>query len=473
MLSNPNLHVAGAATADPNPDRPRSRLGQFSRLLEPSLRQRIVNGAAWSIAGAGLANGLTMISHIATARFLGTTHYGEFAIVLATTNLFTTVFTSGLGMTATRYVAEHRNSDPRRAGTVIGLSWVTSIVVGAATTFLMLLLAPWLSRETLGAPQLSNALSLGAVALFFAALNGSQTGTLSGLEAFNLIALGNLFRGAGIVLLVTAGAALGGVTGALLGYVTVGALMCLFYQIAVRRECASRSIVISYHFRQEDFCILSRFTLPAVVTALSFTPAVWWSNVLLTNTKGFSETGVFNAVLHWQMLMLFFSSAISNLGLPMLSSVRAERDSAKYKTCLVVNLVLTSVPALAIAIPVATCSRFIMRLYGLGFEHGATALALISLAAVLSAINIPVGHAIWSLDATGPAVLLAGLRGGVLVLASYILAGKGATGLAGAYVAMGIVQTVATIPIMLWTLRRKLAQPASPEVVVTRWRSWT
>jgi O-antigen/teichoic acid export membrane protein len=457
----PDQDVRPGASPEPRGSRPALCL----RLLESSLGQRIVSGAVWSIAGAGLASGLTMASNIACARFLGAARFGELAIVTATTNLFTALFASGLSMTATRYVAEFRTSDPRRAGAVIGLSWMTSIAVGAAAMVLALLLAPWLSRAVLGASGLSRALRLGAAAMFFAALNGSQIGALSGLEAFRRLASGNLFRGAGIILLVAAGAAFGGLTGALLGYVAVGAATAAFYQIAVRRECRSKAIVISYRFSREDLRILSRFTLPVLLTTFSFTPAAWWSNVLLANKSGYSEAGVFNAVVHWQMFILFFSSAISNIGLPVLSNVRAERDAAKYRTCLAVNFLLTSAPAVAIAVPVAVCSRFIVRLYGPAFEHGAAALALISVAAVLSALNIPVGHALWSLDATAPAVLLALLRGAALVLASCALAGRGATGLAAAYVVMGVIQTAATIPFMIWLLRRGCAPAPVPEEV--------
>ena len=442
-----------------------SILAAYFRRFEPSLQRRIVTGATWSIVGAGLASGLTMVSNIACARFLGAAHFGELAVVLATTTLLTTLFAAGLGMTASRYVAEHRNSDPKRAGTIIGLSWVTSIVTGAVTALLVLLLAPWLSREVLHASRLSSALSLAGLVRFFAALNGSQIGTLSGLEAFKTVALGNLVRGIGIILFVIVGAVLGGVAGALLGHVAAGAVSALFYQIAVRRECASRAITISYRFGREDLRILWRFTFPVLMTNLCFAPAAWWSNVLLANRSGYSEVGVFNAVFQWQLVIMFFSNAISNIGLPMLSNLRAERDPAKYKKCLAMSLFLTSAPAVTIAVPVAICARFIMRLYGPAFEHGATALALICLAAVLFAITLPIGHVIWSLDATISAVLLALLRSGALVIASYALARGGATGLAGAYVIMGIIQTVAIVPFTFWILRRKLAPAASLEEI--------
>jgi O-antigen/teichoic acid export membrane protein len=301
--------------------------------------------------------------------------------------------------------------------------------------------------------------------MFFAALNGSQVGALSGLEAFHRVAWGNLFRGIWIIVLVTTGAAFGGLMGALLGYVAVGAATAAFYQIAVRRECASRAITISYRITREDLRILSRFTVPVLLTTFSFTPAAWWSNVLLANRGGYAEAGVFGAVLHWQMFILFFTSAMANIGLPMLVNVRAERDLEKYKKCLTINFLLASAPAIALAVPVALYSRFIMRMYGPAFEQGRTAMVLISVDAVLSAVNTPVGHVIWSLDATISAVLLAVLRGSALVLATYALAGKGATGLAGAYVIMGVIQTVATVPFMIRLIRRRLAPAAASEPV--------
>src|SRR4051794_3117107 len=85
--------------------------GSLFRTLDPAMRQRIARGAVWSIVGAGCASGLAMAANVICARFLGSTKFGELAIVLSTTNLFTTLFTSGLSMTASKYVAENRDTD--------------------------------------------------------------------------------------------------------------------------------------------------------------------------------------------------------------------------------------------------------------------------------------------------------------------------------------------------------------------------
>src|SRR4051794_5515576 len=145
----------------------------FREGLDVSIQKRIASGAIWSILGSGLASGLTMVSNVVSARLLGSSIYGQLAIVLATTNLCTSLFTSGVGMTATRYVAEYRSSARSRAGTIVGLSTVTSLAVGAIMAIVLCALSPWLSRDVLNRQGLAGALCLGALTFFFAALNGS------------------------------------------------------------------------------------------------------------------------------------------------------------------------------------------------------------------------------------------------------------------------------------------------------------
>lgn len=439
----------------------------FREGLDRSVQKRIASGAVWSIVGAGLASGLTMLSNIASARLLGSSGYGQLSIVLSTTNLCTTLFTSGVGMTATRYVAQYRDTHPERAGVIVGLSTATSVVIGAVMALLLCILSPWMSRDILNGPNLTGALCLGAVTFFFAALNGSQMGVLSGFEAFRWIAAGNLVRGISIFVFVTLGAVVDGLTGALVGYVAVGTATAIFYHIVMRRECANRAVPISYRFRREDFSILFRFTLPVLLTTFSFTPAAWWSNVLLARNSGYAEAGIFNAVYTWQLLIMFFSTAISSVGLPMLSNVRSEGDPEKYKRFLAIDFILVPAPAFFVAIPVVLCAPWIIQLYGPAYANGAPALALIGFAAVLSALNIPVGHALWSLDATKPAMLLALVNGTTLITAAYFLANKGAAGLAGAYGITGVVQTCASAIFIVWLVRTKVhsAVLAAPETV--------
>src|ERR1035441_8547220 len=91
-----------------------------------------------------------------------------------TANLFTTLGAAGLGVTATKHVAELRRSDPERAGRIIGMTRATAIVAGLAFSAAFLVLSGWLSRTVLRAPELTGLLRVRAGILSFPSLHNSQ-----------------------------------------------------------------------------------------------------------------------------------------------------------------------------------------------------------------------------------------------------------------------------------------------------------
>jgi O-antigen/teichoic acid export membrane protein len=264
-----------------------------------------------------------------------------------------------------------------------------------------------------------------------------------------------VIRGVGVALLASAGAALLGLNGALLGYLIAGLATTVYYRISFHRDCKSRSTPVTFRFEAQDFRILYTFTLPVLVATLSHLPAVWWTNVLLARTKGYSEAGIYNAIMQCQVLILFITTATSNISLPTLSNVLSEGDGRTYKRCLRANFLVTSVPAVIVAILVAVFSRFIMGLYGPAFQVASNAVILICISAIFLAISTPMNLAMWSLDAAVPAIALSVVRGGVLVIAAYALVGKGAEGLVWANVIMAVLQAAVGLPWLAVLIRRR------------------
>ncbi|HET8722792.1 MAG TPA: oligosaccharide flippase family protein, partial [Anaeromyxobacteraceae bacterium] len=79
-----------------------------------SLHRRLVSGAAWSVLGSGLAQGLALPAAALAARALGPAGYGSLAVALATSTLLSEVAGAGVAVAATRHVAELRGSSPAR-----------------------------------------------------------------------------------------------------------------------------------------------------------------------------------------------------------------------------------------------------------------------------------------------------------------------------------------------------------------------
>ena len=150
----------------------------WDRVEASPLGYRLARGAFWSLAGALISRGLGLAAWIIVARVLGKEGFGELGIIQSTVGMFGVLAGFGLGMTATKHVAEFRATDPARAGRIIGMSAVVAFVSAGIMTGLLFALAPWLADRALAAPHLAGLLRLGSLLLLFNALNGAQTGAL-------------------------------------------------------------------------------------------------------------------------------------------------------------------------------------------------------------------------------------------------------------------------------------------------------
>ncbi len=120
----------------------------------------------------------------------------------------------GMGVTATKYVAEFRVTDPAKAGRVIAVSSAMAWVSGALMALLLLLFAGILATRTLGAPHLARLIRISSLILLMSAVNGAQTGVLSGFEAFKRIARISFISGLASFPLMVGGVWLLGTEGA-------------------------------------------------------------------------------------------------------------------------------------------------------------------------------------------------------------------------------------------------------------------
>ena len=167
---------------------------------------------------------------------LGKTGYGELGMIQSTVGMFGVFAGFGLGLTATKHVAEFCRSDPERAGRIIGLSGLVAMVTGGLMAMGLFIFAPWLAEHTINAPHLAGVLRIGALILFISALNGAQTGALSGFEAFKTIAYVNLFVGLISFPILVGGAYFGGLTGAVWALTINLGFNWLLNHLALRKE---------------------------------------------------------------------------------------------------------------------------------------------------------------------------------------------------------------------------------------------
>jgi O-antigen/teichoic acid export membrane protein len=366
-------------------------------LPEGSLRSRFLVGSFWALTGTVISQGLQLAATIVVARWLGKTAYGEIGIVKSTVGMCGVFVGLGLGLTATKYVSEHRREDPARAGRIASLTLSVALVSGSVVTAALILLSPWLATHTLASPAVATPLAIGGGLLFFGEVNGVQLGILAGLEAFGPMAKVSLWSGLWSFPITVTGAWLWGITGAVSGLVVSLAVTCVLTHLVLRRETAKAGISFSHFATLEESAVLWDFSTPAFLASAVVTPATWFCNTLLVNrANGYAEMGLFSAADQWRNVVVFLPGVISRVVLPILSS--HSKDSvegvSQFSNTLDAGFcvgVLVAFPAIA---ALSFGGSIIAKFYGADFSAMRYPLAGLLYAAGVIAIGTPIGNAL-------------------------------------------------------------------------------
>lgn len=369
----------------------------LTRLQSSSVHSRIAGGAFWSLVGAAFAQGLTILSSIPVARLLGSESYGELGIIQSTVGTFIIFVGPALGVAATKHIAELRDVNPERTGRIVGMTSAAGLIVSALMAVFLWASAPFLASSTLNAPELAPALRLAAFALFFNGLVGIQNGILSGLEAFRSMAQVNLWRGLITFPAMIIGALVWHLPGAVLALGLISLVTAYANQRAIHQENTQKGIPTQHLVVGDEWRILYQFSLPALLSSIVVLATTWSANAFLVNQpNGYMEMGIFNAANQWRIAILLLPSVLSKPVLPMLSE-SFTRSIKDYRQVLIINVVITSIVALLLALGVIIVSPWIMAAYGGDFAQSWGVLALLAMSAVFSAITSVVGSAIWSM----------------------------------------------------------------------------
>jgi O-antigen/teichoic acid export membrane protein len=405
---------------------------KYARRIESSpTGHRLTKGAFWSLSGAVVSRVLALAASILVARMLGKEEFGKLGIIQSTVGMFQVFAGFGLGLTATKYVAEFRNSDPAKTGRIIGLSAMVSAGTGVLMLLLLIVFAPWLCEHTLAAPNLVGPLRLSALMLLLGALNGAQTGALAGFEEFRTIARVNVLAGLANFPLMVAGVYLAGLRGAIVALVLSMGVNWVLNHLALRSVMQRTGVDVSFSRNAEEWKVLWRFSTPAVLAGVMVGPVTWICNAMLVNQKnGYAEMGVFNAANQWRGAILFLPGVVEAIILPVLANLRGEGDRLRYRKVLLYNIWFNAALTLAVAVIISLLAPFIMASYGSGFRSSYLVLILLSFSAVLTATIGVIGQAIASEDRMWWGMLLNLLWGCAMICATWLFVDYGAKGLA-------------------------------------------
>ena len=414
--------------------RPFSRFQTLRQIPSNLIRDRFAAGVCWSFAGAAATQCLTLLAVIIAGRILGPAGYGRVGIIQSTIGMFGIFAGMGLGLTATKYVAELRDTDPQHAGRVVALTLWTAVFAGIVAVFALWVWAPQLAAVSLHAPELSTDLRIATILLFSNAFQGVQSGILAGFGDFKAIAGLSVLRGLAICAAFAVAVPVWQVRGAVRALAVSTALAAVISQIPVHKACVRAGARLDLRHAWVERSLLWRFSLPSMLGGVIAVPAAWLaSTIVLRQPGGFAELGIFNAANQWRLAITFLPSVLAQPLLERLSHLNAARCETDYLRLLCSVLLLTLLVVTVIAACAAAASSRIMAAYGTGFAAASSVLLLLAAAAVLDSIASIMGYAIASLGKMWIGFALNCGWAVVLLTATGLLAPKyGANGLAAA-----------------------------------------
>ena len=411
--------------------------------LTTELHKRLIKGSFWSILGGLSSKGLTLISAIIVARMLDERTFGEYGVIKSTVSMFIVFAGFGMGVTATRYIAQYNKKDKEKAGRIIALVTVFGVITAVLMSSIVFTFSEYLAGETLGAISLKEELQLASIILFFSALNSVQNGILVGFENFKTLTrisiLSSLISVPSQLLL----SYYFGLFGALIGYgLNFFVAWCLSV-FSVRKLAKTNNIDINYLNCLSELNLIYKFSVPAVITGVMVSPVIWACNAILVNSKdGYIQMGLFEAANQWRILILFIPGLISQIALPMLSEVENSYDDFKkiFKLNIKVNLLVSAVVALSVSI----LSSHIISFYGTSYRDSRTILIILAVSSVLISVNNVIGKALASKNLLWYGFLFNCIWAGAqLVCAFYFIRiGYGGKGLALSFLVSYLIHTI-------------------------------
>ena len=378
---------------------PWNPLNHLSRFLEGGLERlnlgpaggRLARGVFWSLTGGVCSRVLLLTGSVLVTRLLGAKDFGVLSVVQNTAGMFGTLALFGLGVTATKYVAEFRDSDPTKAGRIIVLCSVMSWMTGALAGALLALFAPWVAAGVFGVPEATEQVRIaGLLAVMFSA-NSAQLGVLSGFEAFKLAAWTGVATSAVGLPCLVLGAWFWSLDGAVWGMVTGSVATTALQYWAVRRTMRRAKVTAPSLFGDwwRERAILWRFSLPVVLCGVATLPASWLSTAILAQTRGgLRELGLYNALHQWRMLVLYFPTQVSNGLAPVLAHLHGQGDRLQIRRLLRQALGWATAPAAVAAAGILVMSPWILQLYGDEFRGLTALLGLLMLLGILGAVSL-------------------------------------------------------------------------------------
>lgn len=415
-----------------------------------TFRRRLAGGLSWSLLAAVSMQGSVLLSSVIVARILGLTSFGAYALLIATVMTVAAMAQGGTGLVAAKFVGEHLASDRRRIARVLRMCRDFTLATGLLATLLMMASAGLLSREVLHRPDLESSVRLVASAAFFQVSVAYQLGALQGFGAFMQLGRVATIAGLAHVALSAAGAWLGGLDGALMGFVAASAFRFAAFAVllgAVRRDYR---VPAFDRLCPDEWRMFRHFALPAGLAGLVTMPCLWLVTARVAQLPdGMAVVGLLSASHQVRLTVLQVPSLLNAVSFSVLSRLKGQNEAAGYRDVFWAGLWMNLSFATIFALALALAAEPVLHIYGRDFAAGKWVLVLLLASVIPELLAATAYQLVQSAGRMWQSFFLIVVPRDIayVALAAAVIPTHGAVGAAGAYVvaqAIGLGATVIT-----------------------------
>ena len=127
---------------------------------------------------------------------------------------------------------------------------------------------------------------------------------------------------------------------------------------------------------------------------MTVTPALFVIRSILIRHNSYSELATFEVADQWKVILLFIPSTISQIVLPILSSIKKEQT---FKKTVRMNIYIAAIVSGILALLTIVFSNFIISFYGADYTN-TYPLILLTLSTIFSSISNVIEMSIYSKD---------------------------------------------------------------------------
>ncbi|MBS4034983.1 MAG: oligosaccharide flippase family protein [Ignavibacterium sp.] len=335
----------------------------FQTVKNKIFNSKLVNDSFWAIFGNIIAKGLALAAGIIVARLLGKEIFGEYGIIKNTLMSVAIFSTFGLGYTATKFVAEYKNSKPEYIKEILRYSRNITLSVSGVMATGLFITAGYIAEKILEAPHLTISLRLVAIWIVFNAVTTMQIGVLAGFSEFKGMARINTVIGLFTFIASLVLTYFYHLNGALIALLLTQILNWYLNYRLVEKNLSS-----GYNIEAKDRLILKKmlkFSLPVALQEILYPITSWLTSLILIRLSNYGELGLYAAAMQWNAIILYVPGILRNVILAHLaeSSKKEVQHDRIMRLTLLLSFVLTLIPFLF----VFSFSNFITSFYGISF----------------------------------------------------------------------------------------------------------